>query len=242
MLDIEPSELYTPTGNVDNQTKIFNAATALQTTMSGVKSPANDPSNAFNDPNADLIELVRTIPASAFFVDMLTSAVGNGEILREIRIPRPSGSFGQAYLKNPQPASGFALVGVAVHLVADGQGGDSGLEPAGRADDATLVCRCEEVPASEIRHAARIGAIGLTQAKAYTRCGMGPCQGRLCGPTVAALVAAERGMREDSVPPYRPRAPYKPITLGALASLARADVSLHTAVSGTERTTSLDNV
>lgn len=110
------------------------------------------------------------------------------------------------------------------------------------ADDATLVCRCEEVPASEIRHAARIGAIGLTQAKAYTRCGMGPCQGRLCGPTVAALVAAERGMREDSVPPYRPRAPYKPITLGALASLARADVSLHTAVSGTERTTSLDNV
>lgn len=64
----------------------------------------------------------RTIPASAFFVDMLTSAVGNGEILREIRIPRPSGSFGQAYLKNPQPASGFALVGVAVHLVADSSG------------------------------------------------------------------------------------------------------------------------
>ncbi len=66
-LDIEASELYTPVGSVDNQTKIFNAATALQTTMSGVKSPANDPSNAFNDPNADLIELVRTIPASASF-------------------------------------------------------------------------------------------------------------------------------------------------------------------------------
>ena len=71
---------------------------------------------------------------------------------------------------------------------------------------------------------------------------MGPCQGRLCGPTVAAIVAAERGMAEADVPPYRPRAPYKPITLGALASLARADVSLHTAVSGTGRTATLDDV
>ncbi len=110
------------------------------------------------------------------------------------------------------------------------------------ADDATLVCRCEEVSAGEIRRAARIGAIGLTQAKAYTRCGMGPCQGRLCGPTVAALIAAERNMAEADVPPYRPRAPYKPVTLGALASLARADISLHTAVSGTQRVASLDNI
>lgn len=110
------------------------------------------------------------------------------------------------------------------------------------ADDATIVCRCEEVPAGEVRRAARIGAIGLTQAKAYTRCGMGPCQGRLCGPSVAALIAAERAMDESEVPPYRPRAPYKPVTLGALAALARADVSLHTAVSGTERLASLDNV
>ncbi|MFN0166529.1 MAG: FAD binding domain-containing protein [Bryobacteraceae bacterium] len=64
----------------------------------------------------------RTIPAASFFVDMLTSALEPGEILREIRIPRPSGNFGQAYLKNPQPASGFALVGVAVHLVLDASG------------------------------------------------------------------------------------------------------------------------
>ncbi len=64
----------------------------------------------------------RTIPTASFFVDLMTTALEPGEILREIRIPRPSGNFGQAYLKNPQPASGFALVGVAVHLVLDASG------------------------------------------------------------------------------------------------------------------------
>jgi NADPH-dependent 2,4-dienoyl-CoA reductase/sulfur reductase-like enzyme len=84
--------------------------------------------------------------------------------------------------------------------------------------DATIVCRCEEVPAGEIRRAARLGAIGLTQAKAYTRCGMGACQGRFCAPTVQALIAETRGMDEAAVPPYRPRPPYKPVTLGMIAA------------------------
>ncbi|MCX7354682.1 MAG: NAD(P)/FAD-dependent oxidoreductase [Alphaproteobacteria bacterium] len=89
--------------------------------------------------------------------------------------------------------------------------------------DDVIVCRCEEVTAGTLREVARIGAIGLTQAKTYTRCGMGPCQGRMCGPTVAALVADERKMPEASVPPYRPRAPYKPVTIGALAAAVDAD-------------------
>jgi carbon-monoxide dehydrogenase medium subunit len=59
----------------------------------------------------------RRIAADDFFVDMLTTALEAGEILREIRIPVPSGRYGQAYLKAAQPASGFAVVGVAVHLV-----------------------------------------------------------------------------------------------------------------------------
>ncbi|MGE0095641.1 MAG: NAD(P)/FAD-dependent oxidoreductase [Alphaproteobacteria bacterium] len=89
--------------------------------------------------------------------------------------------------------------------------------------DDVIVCRCEEVTAGTLRQVARIGAIGLTQAKTYTRCGMGPCQGRMCGPTVAALVADTRKMPEASVPPYRPRAPYKPVTLGALAASVGAE-------------------
>src|SRR5206468_12764710 len=65
----------------------------------------------------------RVIAADDFFVDMLTTALDAGEILREIRLPVPAGRYGQAYVKAAQPASGFAVVGVAVHLVRDA-GGD----------------------------------------------------------------------------------------------------------------------
>ena len=55
---------------------------------------------------------------------------------------------------------------------------DSVLCPA----DDVIVCRCEEVTAGQIRRAVRLGAQGPNQVKAFIRCGMGPCQGRLCGP------------------------------------------------------------
>lgn len=58
----------------------------------------------------------RIIKADDFFVDLLTTALGTGEILREIRVPKPSGRFGHAYQKVRHPASGFAVVGVAVAL------------------------------------------------------------------------------------------------------------------------------
>jgi carbon-monoxide dehydrogenase medium subunit len=64
----------------------------------------------------------RVIAADDFFVDMLTTALDAGEILREIRLRTPSGRYGQAYVKAAQPASGFAVVGVAVHLVRDASG------------------------------------------------------------------------------------------------------------------------
>jgi carbon-monoxide dehydrogenase medium subunit len=55
----------------------------------------------------------RAVPASAFFTGLLTSAVGPEEILTGVRVrPLPAGT-GQAYLKFPHPASGFAVVGVA---------------------------------------------------------------------------------------------------------------------------------
>ena len=61
----------------------------------------------------------RTVKADSFFVDLLTTVLGQNEILKEIRITIPSGKVGQAYLKAPQPASGFAVVGVAVNLTLD---------------------------------------------------------------------------------------------------------------------------
>ena len=69
----------------------------------------------------------RAIAADDFFVDMLTTALGTGEILREIRIPKPAGRFGHAYQKVRHPASGFAVVGVAVAL---GMGSGSSCESA----------------------------------------------------------------------------------------------------------------
>ncbi|MGY2894751.1 FAD-dependent oxidoreductase [Deinococcus sp. UYEF24] len=46
----------------------------------------------------------------------------------------------------------------------------------------TIVCRCEDVP-----HASLQGCSSWTEAKLHTRCGMGPCQGRVCGPAAETL-------------------------------------------------------
>lgn len=62
----------------------------------------------------------RVVKASDFFVDMLTTDVQPGELLTEIRIPVPAQPMASAYLKVPQAASGFAIVGVAVQLEMDG--------------------------------------------------------------------------------------------------------------------------
>ena len=87
------------------------------------------------------------------------------------------------------------------------------------AEDEIIACRCEEVPVGRIRAAARLGAQGPNQLKAFTRCGMGPCQGRICGPIVSAVIADVLGKPIADVGTYRPRAPFKPITVGALADL-----------------------
>lgn len=83
----------------------------------------------------------------------------------------------------------------------------------------TVACRCEEVTAEQVRETARMGCEGPNQMKAFLRCGMGPCQGRLCGLTITELIAAERETSPESVGYYRLRPPVKPITLAELASL-----------------------
>ena len=85
----------------------------------------------------------------------------------------------------------------------------------------TIVCRCEEVRAGEIRALVTDQHCpGPNQMKAFVRCGMGPCQGRLCGLTVTELIAECRGVPQREVGYYRVRPPVKPITVGDLASLA----------------------
>jgi hypothetical protein len=88
----------------------------------------------------------------------------------------------------------------------------------------TLVCRCEEVTAQQVRDMAAMGCEGPNQMKAFLRCGMGPCQGRLCGLTVTELIAEQRRSTPEEVGYYRLRPPVKPITLAELASLPIAEV------------------
>ena len=93
-------------------------------------------------------------------------------------------------------------------------------------EDATVVCRCEEVTARQVRDAVALGAAGPNQMKAFLRCGMGPCQGRLCGLTVSETIAAARGVSPAEVGHYRLRPPVKPITLGELASLPKSRTAI----------------
>jgi NADPH-dependent 2,4-dienoyl-CoA reductase/sulfur reductase-like enzyme len=62
----------------------------------------------------------------------------------------------------------------------------------------TLVCRCEDVPHSELR-----GCASWRQAKLHTRCGMGACQGRVCGSATEFLFGWEN---QNSRPPVFPTA------------------------------------
>jgi NADPH-dependent 2,4-dienoyl-CoA reductase/sulfur reductase-like enzyme len=83
-------------------------------------------------------------------------------------------------------------------------------------DDSVIVCRCEEVSAGQIRKYVEVGCQGPNQTKAFGRCGMGPCQGRLCGLTVTELIAQGRDVPPQEVGYYRIRPPIKPVTLGEL--------------------------
>ena len=76
----------------------------------------------------------------------------------------------------------------------------------------TIVCRCEDVRRRHIERALDQGAGDLNELKSWTRCGMGPCQGRMCGETAAEIVAARVGSRE-AAGSWTVRAPITPVTL-----------------------------
>jgi len=97
--------------------------------------------------------------------------------------------------------------------------------PAGN----TIICRCEEVTAVQVRDTVKLGCSGPNQVKSFLRCGMGPCQGRFCGLTVAEIIADELRIPVEDVGYYRLRFPVKPLTLGELASLPQTAAS-HEAV------------
>jgi len=86
------------------------------------------------------------------------------------------------------------------------------------ASAATIVCRCEDVPYSRLSQYASWRA-----AKLQTRCGMGPCQGRICGPATQFLFE----WNPDSVRP-----PIFPVRVESLAVTAGAAEPVHQEVTG----------
>ncbi|ATU95331.1 NAD(P)/FAD-dependent oxidoreductase [Phyllobacterium zundukense] len=93
-------------------------------------------------------------------------------------------------------------------------------------DPQTIVCRCEEITAGKLREAIALGPPGPNQLKTFVRCGMGPCQGRLCAATVTEIMADEKGMSPCEVGTYRLRSPVKPVRLAELAGLPHAPRAL----------------
>jgi NADPH-dependent 2,4-dienoyl-CoA reductase/sulfur reductase-like enzyme len=78
----------------------------------------------------------------------------------------------------------------------------------------TIVCRCEDVRYRDLQ--AQVGEFSAwTDAKLQTRCGMGPCQGRICGPAVEQLF----GWRNNSVRP-----PLYPVPVSAFCQANSASV------------------
>lgn len=80
----------------------------------------------------------------------------------------------------------------------------------------TVVCRCEDVSRARIDTVAGSGVHDVNQLKSTTRCGMGPCQGRMCGETAGALVALASATSRAAAGQWTARAPLRPLTVSEL--------------------------
>ncbi|MEO3471790.1 NAD(P)/FAD-dependent oxidoreductase [Roseomonas sp. CAU 1739] len=85
----------------------------------------------------------------------------------------------------------------------------------------TMLCRCEAVTRATASAAIAGGARTLGDLKAATRCGMGPCGGRLCGEAAAMLLAHDTRQDRAAIGPATARPPLRPVPLAALAGAFR---------------------
>ena len=88
-------------------------------------------------------------------------------------------------------------------------------------DDDVVVCRCENVTAGEIRAAVAEGVLDVNEIKLRLRPGMGPCQGRMCGPALAFVAAAAAGLPVHKLGMLRIRSPLRPIPLATLCAMTK---------------------
>ncbi|MCG7403097.1 MULTISPECIES: FAD/NAD(P)-dependent oxidoreductase [Caballeronia] len=80
--------------------------------------------------------------------------------------------------------------------------------------DETIVCRCEAITAGDLRRVVNdMGAKEANRAKAFSRVGMGRCQGRFCAHAGAEVIAAEARVPLEAVGRLRGQAPVKPLPM-----------------------------
>ncbi|MFT4416970.1 (2Fe-2S)-binding protein [Fredinandcohnia humi] len=82
----------------------------------------------------------------------------------------------------------------------------------------TIICRCEEISYEEIVEVIDQGAKSPDDIKRLTRCGMGPCQSKICGNLVASIIHEKTGKPFSAIPLPRMRMPISPITLEILST------------------------
>jgi bacterioferritin-associated ferredoxin len=83
-------------------------------------------------------------------------------------------------------------------------------------DKATIICRCEDITVADIETAVDQGAENFDDVKRLTRCGMGPCQAKMCRCLASAVIAAKTAKSLAEIAPPRLRAPLRPVRTGAV--------------------------
>ena len=89
--------------------------------------------------------------------------------------------------------------------------------------DEIIICRCNEVSIKEIRETIKNGARTVRDVKRRTRAGMGLCQGRTCGKTVARIIANELKIPIEKVEMDTQRIPVRPVKIKNFSSKEEND-------------------
>jgi sarcosine oxidase subunit beta len=89
----------------------------------------------------------------------------------------------------------------------------------------TIICRCEEITLAEIHEAIDAGCRSVGAVKRYSRAGMGPCQGRGCGKTIADMIAHRAGINRNSLGPDKPRFPTVPVPASSIGTIRENGLS-----------------
>ncbi len=91
-------------------------------------------------------------------------------------------------------------------------------------ENETVLCRCENIRVKDVRRVVGEGVREINELKIVTRCGMGPCQGRMCGPALAEIIGNELSLSPEQVGVLTIRPPLKPLPLEEMSIVEQADL------------------